>query len=97
MSEEGSMPESSRTNLITHSGGFSIPDGTPVEMREKVGEGRFSVSWYWKEWVPLPRRWWHRLTRTTPAEERWVRYSVGMDAFDADTFQAVVSVRLPSP
>ena len=88
--------EGSRTNLITSSGApISIPDGTPVETRPRIGEGRFTLSWFAKEWVPLERRWWHRLTKTTPAEQRWVRYQVGLHEYDAETFRAVVSVRLP--
>ena len=96
--------ERARTNLIldTESMENTGAQDTPVIAHSRRGcnihydhdpNGRFVISWYWKEWAPSRRRWWHRLFGITPFTFVWIRYSLRVKEWNPDQLRAVVSMK----
>jgi|GEM_PF-3189529 len=71
-----------------------IPAPVNHHVNKTVGEyPRYVVSWYWREWVPKPWRWWYRLLPWRPFEYGWVRYELRVDYWDEACLEQILQAR----
>lgn len=92
------MPEGSRTNLLPRSedsntaGWADLPKAPHLQHTLHMGSA-FIISWYWKEWAPMPQKWWQRLLRIEPFDFVWISYVLHADRWDGPQLQDVMRVK----